>query len=156
MADSSELFEAISHPTRIRILKILEDHPTSFAALKRELSIDSSGNLDHHLKKLSGLVLVQRDGLYALTDDGKEALTSVRTIEIWKDVEDRRSKALADAPRSFHTDYPRICGRSHRDIQHRLAHIIMAELGYQFLRLLDCLLLRHHHDDSVTTWSAQG
>jgi DNA-binding HxlR family transcriptional regulator len=99
MADSSELFEAISHPTRIRILKTLEDHPTSFAALKRELSIDSSGNLDHHLKKLSGLVLVQRDGLYALTDDGKEALTSVKTIEIWKDVEDRRSKALADAPR---------------------------------------------------------
>lgn len=99
MADSSELFEAISHPTRIRILKILEDHPASFAALKRDLSIDSSGNLDHHLKKLGGLVLVQRDGLYALTDDGKEALTSVRTIEIWKDVEDRRSKALADAPR---------------------------------------------------------
>jgi len=99
MADSSELFEAISHPTRIRILKILEDHPASFAGLKRELSIDSSGNLDYHLKKLGRLVLVRRDGLYALTDDGKEALASVRTVEIWKDVEDRRSKALVNAPK---------------------------------------------------------
>jgi len=77
MVDSAELFEAISHPVRIRIIKILEKQPTSFASLKRQLRIDSSGNLDFHLKKLGELVAVRADGLYGLTDAGKEALLSI-------------------------------------------------------------------------------
>jgi DNA-binding transcriptional ArsR family regulator len=105
MADSADLFEAISHPTRIRILKILEKHPSSFASLKRELNINSSGNLDHHIKKLGKLIKVQKDGLYGLTDTGKEALVSIRAIraiEAWRETEKRKIKAFANAPREVY------------------------------------------------------
>jgi len=100
MDDSAALFEAISHPVRIRILKILEKQPSSFASLKRTLGVDSSGNLDHHLKKLGNLVGVQEDGLYALTDAGKEALVSIKAIEAWKEEERLKTKNFSGAPRA--------------------------------------------------------
>jgi len=102
MSDSSDLFEAISHPTRIRILKLLEKHPLSFASLKRELNIGSSGNLDYHIKKLGKLVMIQKDGLYSLTDDGRKALTSVSAIETWKEVEKRKVKSFTRLPREIY------------------------------------------------------
>ncbi len=39
MVDSAELFEAIAHPVRIKILKILEKQPSSFASLKDSLAM---------------------------------------------------------------------------------------------------------------------
>lgn len=39
---SDELFEAVSHPIRIDIVKILAEKPLGFADLKRELKISSS------------------------------------------------------------------------------------------------------------------
>lgn len=92
MVDSAELFEAIAHTVRIKILKILEKQPASFASLKRQLGIDSSGNLDFHLKKLSALVAVREDGLYGLTEAGKEALLSIEAVEMWTEMERRRPK----------------------------------------------------------------
>jgi len=53
----------------------------TFGRFKDELGIASSGNLDHHLKKLEGLVILDSNGLYSLSDEGKEALTAVRIIE---------------------------------------------------------------------------
>lgn len=100
MDDSAALFEAISHPVRIRILKILERQASSFASLKRALGIDSSGNLDHHLKKLGHLIGVQEDGLYALTDDGREALVSIKAIEAWKEEERLKARVFSGAPRT--------------------------------------------------------
>lgn len=85
----AELFEALSHETRIRILQALGEQPVTFAELKRALHMESSGNLQHHLGKLGGLVKQTDDGLYALTDDGKEAL---RTLRMVKDI-DRTSGA---------------------------------------------------------------
>ena len=99
MVDSAELFEAISHPVRIKILKILEKQPTSFASLKRQLGIDSSGNIDHHLKKLGELVAVRKDGLYELTDAGKEALLSIGDVETWTEMERRKVKTLREMPK---------------------------------------------------------
>jgi len=99
MVESVELFEAISHPARIKILKILEKQPASFASLKRQLDIESSGNLDHHLKKLKQLITVREDGLYGLTDAGKEALLSIKTIELWTETERRKIKPLGKVPR---------------------------------------------------------
>jgi DNA-binding transcriptional ArsR family regulator len=99
MVDSAELFEAISHPVRIKILKILERQPASFASLKRQLGIDSSGNIDHHLKKLGELVAVREDGLYGLTDAGKEALLSIDAVETWAEMERRRVKMFRKMPR---------------------------------------------------------
>jgi DNA-binding transcriptional ArsR family regulator len=99
MVDPAELFEAISHPTRIRILKALEKQPSSFASLKRQLGIDSSGNLDYHLKKLGQLVTVRQGGLYALTDAGKEALLSNEAVEMWTDMERHKIKTFTKMPK---------------------------------------------------------
>jgi DNA-binding HxlR family transcriptional regulator len=71
---AAELFEAISHPTRIQILKTLEEAPQGFSELKHGLGISSSGNLTHHLSKLSTLVGTNAQGKYVLTDQGREAL----------------------------------------------------------------------------------
>jgi DNA-binding transcriptional ArsR family regulator len=99
LADSAELFEAISHPVRIKILKILEKQPAGFGFLKRQLDIESSGNLDHHLKKLGQLITVREDGLYGLTDAGKEALLSIQAIELWREMERRKIKTFEKMPR---------------------------------------------------------
>ena len=74
--DSSreELFEALGHPIRIKILRALDEQPMSFTELKKEMAIDSSGHLQFHLGKLSGLIKTDAAGNYELTDDGKEAL----------------------------------------------------------------------------------
>src|SRR5215472_6134006 len=75
----AEFFEALGHPTRIRILQFLAEGEQSFSELKRKLEIDSSGNLSFHLGKLASLVKTNSDGNYALTDDGKEAVRVVET-----------------------------------------------------------------------------
>jgi DNA-binding transcriptional ArsR family regulator len=99
MVDSAELFEAISHIVRIKILKILEKQPVSFASLKRQLGMESSGNLDFHLKKLGELVTVRGDGLYGLTEAGKEALLSIEAVEVWTEMERRKIKLFRKMPK---------------------------------------------------------
>jgi len=99
MVDSAELFEAIAHPVRIKILKILEKQPASFASLKRQLGIDSSGNLDYHLKKLGELVATREDGLYGLTATGKEALMSIGAVEMWTEMERHKIKMFRKMPK---------------------------------------------------------
>ena len=73
-SERAELFEALGHETRIRILKILSESPCSFSELKRRVSIESSGNLSFHLGKLGSLVKTDSNGNYVLTDDGQEAI----------------------------------------------------------------------------------
>ncbi len=76
-----EVFEAVSHPLRIEILKRLAERPMGFSELKRELGIESSGKLDFHLKKLEGLVAVDEEGKYCLTKDGYAALQAIEVIK---------------------------------------------------------------------------
>jgi DNA-binding HxlR family transcriptional regulator len=76
-ASRAELFEALGHPIRIKILQALERKPMGFAELKRATGIESSGHLSFHLAKLGGLLKVGVDGEYALTDEGREALRVV-------------------------------------------------------------------------------
>ena len=99
MVDPAELFEAISHPERIKILKILSKQPSSFASLKRQLNIESSGNLDYHLKKLGQLVAVRKDGLYGLSDAGREALLSIEAIELWTEMKTHRIRIPSKIPK---------------------------------------------------------
>jgi DNA-binding transcriptional ArsR family regulator len=77
-SEKAEFFEALGHPTRIKLLEALAEGPHSFSELKKRLDIESSGNLSFHLGKLETLVKTNADGNYVLTDDGKEA---VRVIE---------------------------------------------------------------------------
>lgn len=81
VSNVSELFEKISHPTRVKILRFLEGTPLNFSQLKSKLGIESSGNLDHHIKKLEGLISIDSSGLYKLSDEGKEALKAINSIE---------------------------------------------------------------------------
>ena len=70
----AELFEALGHMTRLRILQTLNERPLGFSELKRKIGIDSSGHLTFHLSKLVGLVKTDLEGKYCLTDSGMEAL----------------------------------------------------------------------------------
>jgi DNA-binding HxlR family transcriptional regulator len=74
---SNDLFEAVSHPLRIEILKELAKEPMRFADIKRKLKIESSGLLDFHLKKLDDLITINKEGLYTLTEKGFSALQAV-------------------------------------------------------------------------------
>ena len=74
---SDDLFDAVSHPLRIEILKELSKRPMRFAEIKRRLKIGSSGLLDYHLRKLDDLIMINRDGLYTLTEKGFAALQAV-------------------------------------------------------------------------------
>ncbi|MFW9848827.1 MAG: ArsR family transcriptional regulator [Candidatus Thorarchaeota archaeon] len=75
-----EVFEAISHPTRVEILKILASKPTRFADLKRKLKINSSGLLDFHLKKMQEIITTDERGDYVLNDRGYAALQAVDVV----------------------------------------------------------------------------
>jgi len=79
-SSKSELFEALGHPTRVKILRTLENKPMGFAELKREVGIESSGHLQFHLGKLNGLVSTNAEGSYILTDDGREAIRVLNAI----------------------------------------------------------------------------
>ena len=76
-AGRAELFEALGHPVRIRILQALDERPMGFAELKKAVGIESSGHLSFHLGKLEGLLKVGDAGAYSLTDEGREALRVV-------------------------------------------------------------------------------
>jgi DNA-binding transcriptional ArsR family regulator len=75
----AELFDALGHPVRIRILHALEDGPLGFSDLRRKVGLESGGHLQFHLGKLDGLVKTTADNTYMLTDDGREALRIVST-----------------------------------------------------------------------------
>lgn len=76
---SEELFDAVSHPLRIEVVKALAEEPLRFADLKRKLKISSSGLLDFHLKKLDGLIAVNKEGCYYLSERGYAALTAIES-----------------------------------------------------------------------------
>ncbi|MCW4047114.1 MAG: PQQ-binding-like beta-propeller repeat protein [Candidatus Bathyarchaeota archaeon] len=77
----AEVFDALGHPTRIAILKALSGNSMGFADLKKAVGIDSSGHLQHHLNKLNGLIKTDEHGKYCLSDQGKDALLTVQTVE---------------------------------------------------------------------------
>ncbi len=79
--DSDEVFEAISHPLRIRILKKLAKNRLGFSELKRAVNVESSGALDFHLKKMQSLIETDSDGRYVLNAKGSAALEAIRVIE---------------------------------------------------------------------------
>jgi len=84
------LFESMGHPMRVKILEAVNGAPLSFSEIKRNVGIDSSGHLTFHLDKLKGLLKVNTEGNYELTDDGKEAL---RLVSIFSTMGKERPEA---------------------------------------------------------------
>lgn len=93
----AEVFDALGHPTRILILKVLSEGSLGFAELKKKTAIESSGHLQHHLTKLNGLIKTDEYGKYCLSGEGKDALLTVQTVENAspkKDVGEKRHRHL--------------------------------------------------------------
>jgi len=88
----AEVFDALGHPTRIMILKALSEESIGFADLKKKLKMESSGHLQHHLNKLGDLVKTDEYGKYALSDQGRDALVSVETVESVAKSETKQNK----------------------------------------------------------------
>ena len=88
------LFEAISHPTRIRILFALEFEQLGFALLRRNVGLSSSGNLQHHIAKLSKLLGINSNGDYMLTDQGREALIAIKSVRNQQNSKSNDSKII--------------------------------------------------------------
>jgi DNA-binding HxlR family transcriptional regulator len=77
----AEVFDALGHPTRIVLLKVLSEGALGFADLKKKTAIESSGHLQHHLTKLNGLIKTDEYGKYCLSEQGKDAWLTVQTVE---------------------------------------------------------------------------
>lgn len=75
------IFQALSHPTRVKILSLLGSENFSFSSLKHGLGMESSGQLQHHLLKLSRLISETAGGFYSLTTLGRRALEIYRESE---------------------------------------------------------------------------
>jgi DNA-binding transcriptional ArsR family regulator len=76
----AELFEAIGHPNRIRIIQALDQGGMGFGELKKKVGMESSGHLAFHLGKLEHLVAMDAAGQYVLTGEGREALRMIQTV----------------------------------------------------------------------------
>jgi DNA-binding transcriptional ArsR family regulator len=75
------IFQALSHPLRVKMLIFIDGNELTFSSLKQRMGMESSGQLQHHLRKLSGLVVVKANGNYGLTDAGRSALDLLRESE---------------------------------------------------------------------------
>jgi hypothetical protein len=76
----AEMFEALGHPLRIKLLGAMKDGPVSFSELKKKTGIESSGHLTFHLDKLDGFIRTTSEGNYALSNLGVEALALLERV----------------------------------------------------------------------------
>ena len=78
---------------RFKILRTLSAGCFGFADLKRQLNIDSSGHLQHHLSKLGDLIKTDESGKYCISDRGRDALLTMQPIEKYN--EDARFREIS-------------------------------------------------------------
>ncbi len=76
----TEIFSALKHPIRRRILKMLESEPHTYTALLNGLGIDT-GLLNYHLDSLGSLIRKDEEGMYRISDFGLAAIGLTRRIE---------------------------------------------------------------------------
>ena len=72
MAGRESLFQSLSHEIRQSILVMLSQEPRTYTYLLEELGVES-GHLAYHLRQMGGVVEKDQEGVYHLTDLGKEA-----------------------------------------------------------------------------------
>jgi DNA-binding transcriptional ArsR family regulator len=73
----AEVFDALGHPTRIAILKVLQEGAVGFAELKKKTAIEVAATLNH-LNKLDGLIKTDEYGILPVLTKVKDALVLCR------------------------------------------------------------------------------
>jgi len=76
----TEIFSALKHPIRRRILRSLEPNRRTYTELLNDLGVDT-GLLNYHLDHLGSLIRKADDGRYMLSDFGVAALGLTTRIE---------------------------------------------------------------------------
>jgi len=76
----TEIFSALKHPIRRRILRSLESSRRTYTELLNDLGVDT-GLLNYHLEHLGSLIRKNKDGRYTLSDFGVAALRLTTRIE---------------------------------------------------------------------------
>jgi len=80
----SSIFQALKHPIRRRILRMLNDNPMTYTEILNELGIDN-GLLNYHLENLQELLAKGEDEKYRLSEFGSAGLSVIERVETPKD-----------------------------------------------------------------------
>jgi DNA-binding transcriptional ArsR family regulator len=76
----SSIFTALKHPIRRKILRILDQAPTSYTEIQKQLEIDN-GLLNYHLDNMRDLIVKGEDSRYNLSEFGRAALRVTTKVE---------------------------------------------------------------------------
>jgi hypothetical protein len=90
----TSIFNALRHPIRRRILRMLEEKPSTYTEVLNGLGIDN-GLLNYHLDSLRELVTKGGDDRYTLSDYGRATLSINRRIEDPPETDMRKSWAAS-------------------------------------------------------------
>jgi DNA-binding transcriptional ArsR family regulator len=76
----SIIFSALKHPSRRKIIRILDEGSSTYTELQKELDVET-GYLNYYLESLEGLISKTAEGRYCLSELGRSALGLVRRVE---------------------------------------------------------------------------
>lgn len=76
----SSIFQALKHPIRRRILRMLDHQPLTYTEILTELGVDN-GLLNYHLENLTELLRKEDDGRYRLSGFGYAGLSVLEKVE---------------------------------------------------------------------------
>ena len=76
----SSIFQALKHPIRRRILRMLREHPMTYTEILNELGIEN-GLLNYHLENLVELLAKGEDDKYRLSEFGEAGLSVIERVE---------------------------------------------------------------------------
>lgn len=94
----SVIFQALSHPMRRTILRIIGSRPEgiSYSELIAELNL-STGKLNYHIEQLQGLIERDTNHRYVLTSFGRKALNQLEQLKREVSPEDENFVKMAES-----------------------------------------------------------
>jgi len=96
----TSIFNALRHPIRRRILRMIEGRPSTYTEVLNGLGIDN-GLLNYHLDSLRELVTKGGDDRYTLSDYGRATLSLNRRIEDPPETDMKKSWAASPAVKAL-------------------------------------------------------
>ena len=96
----TSIFNALRHPIRRRILRMIEGRPSTYTEVLNGLGIDN-GLLNYHLDSLRELVTKGGDERYTLSDYGRAALSLNRRIEDPPETNRKNSRAASSTVKAL-------------------------------------------------------